>query len=1156
MHRPFVLLICTATFAAAQSTTGAVTGGVADPSGAAIPNAKLTATEERTRLSFETVSDAQGEYVFPALRSGVYRIEAEAGGFRKLVRAGIQVRVNDRLRVDLAMALGAVNETVEINGATPLVESQSGAIGTVIENRKIVDLPLNNRNPFQLALLSPGVIPSPAFGNAFNSSANFIINGNRGNTSEILIDGITNSVPAANPIVVVSLFPSPDALEEFKVQTNGYAAEFGRSGGGIINMVLKSGTNWYHGVVYEFLRNSKMDANDFFSNRAGRAIPPFKRNQFGATLGGPVRKDHLFFFVNYEALRERARDQVNGTVPTEAERQGNFSLSRQLLGANCVPVQLFDPTTTRANPAGGFLRDPFPGNILPANRLDRAGSRIVTFFPAADTAGANCTGINNFLSNKVNSINTNEVDAKVDWAPSVNNKFILGLGWRSRVDTPPNHYGNAADSRNFRGDNFPARSLRLEFNRTQTPTLLMQFRFGITRFERYFDSNAPADFSMTQLGLPAALDQQLTRPFGFPLVTSAGFLGLGKTNQFLDQRGTSYTWTANATRIAGKHQLKSGLEYRINQSLEGVGTDASGSYTFDRTYSQGPNPTAPAVDRGHAIASMLLGTTTSGQAGILPKVLTSNPYSALYFQDDYRVTKKLTLNLGLRWDVEKGRTERFKQLSFFDFDAPSPIAAGAGIANLRGGLRFVGVDGNPERQFNTDWNNFAPRFAFAYSVNPATVVRGGYGFFYLPYIGAAAGWASGINGFLSFTPQTASLDGLRPADPLSNPFPNGLQRPTAPTSGLATNLGQDFGASGRDGAVDRGARVAYSQQWNLNIQRQLPGSIALEGAYVGNKGTKLTDGPLGPQLNQLTPEQLQQGNQLLQLTANAFRPFVRTGPLAQANVTRAQLLRPYPQFLNVYNFRPAAGSSIYHAFQARAEKRYSNGLTLLASFTGGKLIEDTSQTVGFLGSAPTHQNVYDRRASRSLASQDVSRRIVLSYVYDLPFGRGKAFGNRIPKAADAIVGHWQINGILSFSNGVPLAISNAQNNSQSFSAVQRPNVNGRNPSLDGSRPIDEKLPRWFDTSVFSQPAAFTFGNAGRVMPNVRADGVHNWDFSLFKAIPLREKLRLEFRAEFFNFTNTPQFAPPGQAFGNAAFGVVNAQFNAPRQVQFGLKLYY
>ncbi len=1139
----------------AQSFTGAIAGAVTDPSGGAVPNARVKAVEESSNLVTETQSDLRGGYRFPSLRPGSYRLEGEASGFRKLVYPNIEVRVNDSLEINLTMTLGPVSESIEVVATPPLVESQTGSIGNVIENKKIVNLPLNQRNPFQLTILSPGVVPGPNFGNEFNNSANFLINGNRGNTSEMLIDGITNSVPAANPILVVSLFPSPDALEEFKVQTNGYAAEFGRSGGGIVNMVVKSGTNRYHGVVYEFLRNSRFDANDFFSNRAGRSLSSFKRNQFGFSAGGPIVRDKAFFFFNYEALRARSRDQATGTVPTALERQGDFSQSRQLVGGNCVPVQLFDPATTRSNPAGGFIRDAFPGNVVPSIRMDRVGTKIVTYFPNPSSAGAACTGLNNFLSNKASAISTNEIDMKFDWAPTSKSKYTAGLGWRSRVDTPPNHYGNVAAT-TLTSDNMPARSLRLEYNRTQSPTLLMQARFGVTRLERYYGPPAPPDFTLASLGLPAGLEQQMLKPIGFPVFSFAGYLGMGKGSQFLDQRGTSYTWSANVTKVAGQHQVKGGLEYRVNQSLEGVGRDTTGNFAFDRAFTQGPNPTAPAVDRGNPIASLLLGVSSSGQAGILPKVLTSNPYMGLYIQDDFRVSRKLTLSLGLRWDVEKGRKERFKQLSYFDFDAPSPIAQRVGLPNLRGGLRFVGVDGNPSRQFDTDLTNFAPRFSFAYSPTPRSVLRGGYGIFFLPFIGSAAGWASGINGFMAYTPQVNSLDGLRPADLLANPFPKGLQVPTAPGSGLLTNYGQDFGASGRDGAIDRSARVGYSQQWNFNVQRELPGKISLELAYVGNKGTKLTDGPLGPQLNQLTVEQLRMGSQLLQLVPNPFQGFAQTGPLAQATVTRAQLLRPYPQFLSLYNFRPALGSSVYHAFQARLEKRYSKGLTLLASFTGGKLIEDTSQTVDFLGPAPTHQDVYDRRADRSLASQDISRRLVLSYVYDLPFGRGKAFGGRLPRPADLVLSNWQLNGILTLSTGLPLVMTNAQNNSQSFSAVQRPNVNGKNPNLAGGRSTEEKLARWFDTGVFSQPAPYTFGNGPRVMPNLRADGMRGWDFSVFKNFPIREAVRAELRVEMFNFTNSPIFGRPGTALGNAQFGVISGQANAPRQLQFGLKLYY
>lgn len=1138
-----------------QSTTGAIVGTVADPSGAAVPGVRIAAIEERTNFREQSVSGEDGGYAFPSLRPGQYRIETEAQGFRKLVRGGIELRINDRLRVDLELQIGAMTESVQVTAAAPLVESESGAVGAVIENRKIVNLPLNARNPFQLASLSPGVVPGSNFGDAFNTSANLIINGNRGNTSEIMIDGITNSVPAANPIVVVAMFPSPDALEEFKVQTNGYAAEFGRSGGGMINMVIKSGTNGFHGAIYEFLRNSRMDANNFFSNRQGQSIGVFKRNQFGASVGGPIIRDKAFFFVNYEGLRERSRSQMTGTVPTERERVGDFSSSGAVLAGRCTPIQIFDPFTTRANPAGGSIRDAFPGGVIPASRQDAVGRRLVDYYPKPTSAGAECTAINNFFSSRTQPLDANQMDLKFDWWASAANKLTLGAAWRTRTAFEPNHYDNIAATGIVNGDHMPSQGIRLEYNRTHSPSFLLQGRFGITRLERYHDPNVEEGFSLTDLGFPAALANAAQAPVGFPVVTAAGYMGLGKGSQHLIQAGTSYTWTGSATKISGGHTLKAGIDYRINQSAESVGIDTSGRYGFNRNFTQGPNPNQPAADRGNAIAGMLLGVVSSGQIGVLPAVFTSNPYMGLYLQDDWRVSRRLTLNVGLRYELEKGRSERYNRLSYFDFDAPSPVAQQVGIPSLRGGLRFVGADGAPKRQFDTDWNNFAPRFGFAYTVNAKTVVRGSYGIFYLPFIGAASGWASGINGFLSYTEMVSSLDGLSPADLLSNPFPRGILQPTAPGSGLATSLGQDFGASGRDGAIDRGNRVGYSQQWNFNVQRELPGNLSVEAAYVGNKGTKLTDGPLGHQLNQLTVEQLALGTQLQRLVPNPFRNIVSVGPLAQPTVTQGQLLRAYPQFLGLYNFRPASGSSIYHAFQLRADKRFSSGLTLLFSFTGGKLIEDTSQTVGFLGASPTHQDVYNRRASRSVASQDISRRLVLSFIYDLPFGRGKALAGNLPRFADVLFGNWQVNGIATFSTGIPLALTNAQNNSQSYSAVQLPNVSG-SPVLEDGRSTDEKLARWFDTTVFSQPAPFTFGNTGRVLPNVRMDGIRSLDFSLFKNFPIDESRRVEFRGEFFNLTNTPRFGLPGQALGNAQFGVVNGQANGPRQVQLGLKVYF
>ncbi|MGH9160150.1 MAG: TonB-dependent receptor domain-containing protein, partial [Vicinamibacteraceae bacterium] len=1065
--------------------------------------------------------------------------------------------VNDRLRIDLRLNVGEATESVSVSGAAPLVETESGALGSVIENRKVRDLPLNTRNAFQLASLSAGVIPSPAFGDLFNSSANLMINGARGNTSEMLIDGITNSVPAANPILVASMFPSPDAVQEFKVQTNSYAAEYGRSAGGIVNMVIKSGTNQLEGVAYEFLRNSALDANDFFANRAGTELGSFKRNQFGGALGGPIISDRAFFFVNYEGLRQRPQTTLTATVPTEAERRGDFSQSRKRLSdGTCAPVEIFDPFSTRPNPAGGgFIRDPFPNNVVPLDRQDPVGQRIVDFFPAPNVAGDACTGANNFFSSKTSALDTDQIDVKLDWVPGSKDKVSLGLASRRFENTPPNFYENIADTRVFTGDSIPSRSLRLQYDRIQSPTLLMTARVGVTRLDREWSTNAPAGFSLTELGFPASLDSQLVAPLDFPNFSFTNYASLGRGGGFLDQVGTSYTTAFSLTNVRGRHTLKSGVDFRINQSSEVVGADTSGAFSFSRAFTQGPDPNLPGPDRGDAVAGLLLGVPSSGGANIVPGVYTTSRYLGLYIQDDFKVTSKLTLNLGLRYDLETPRTERDDQLSFFDFNTPSPIAEEVGIPDLHGGLRFVGVDGNPSSQFDTDRNNVAPRLGFAYALSPTMVLRGGYGIFYTQCVCTASGWASGISGFIQATEMATSRDGVRPNDLLSNPFPSGTAQPTAPDSGLLTSLGQSLGATGRDGAIDRGNRVGYSQQWNVGLQRELGGNIVVELAYAGSRGVKLADGPLGHQINQLSSEQLALGTDLQELVPNPFQPYVETGPLSQLEISRAQLLRPFPQFLNVFNFRPASASSIYHAVQARVEKRFSHGLTFLAAYTAGKLIDDSSQAVGFLGPAPTHQDVFNRDASRSLSAQDVSQRLVGSVVYELPVGRDKALGSTMHPLVDAILGNWQINGILTLATGVPLAIVNAENNSESFSAVQRPNIDGH-ASLAGNRSTGEQLAQWFDTSVFSQPAPFTFGNAPRVLPNVRADGISNLDFSLFKRFRIMDDRRVELRAEVFNLFNHSQFAAPGQVFGNPTFGVVNSLANNPRQIQLALKVYF
>jgi hypothetical protein len=501
--------------------------------------------------------------------------------------------------------------------------------------------------------------------------------------------------------------------------------------------------------------------------------------------------------------------------------------------------------------------------------------------------------------------------------------------------------------------------------------------------------------------------------------------------------------------------------------------------------------------------------------------------------------------------LENGRDERFNQLSWFDFNAKSPLAGSVpGYPNLQGGLRFVGIDA--DRQFDLDRNNFGPRAGLAYSLNSKTVLRSGYGIFYLPYVGAATGGAAGTNGFLANSRWVSSLDGLTPLNYLSNPFPQGLDLPTGSSQGLLTSVGQDL-AGARDGAIERGSAVGYAQQWNLNLQRELPGRVSVEMAYAGSKGTFLPDE--GWQLNQLTATQLALGPALQQLVPNPFAGTITSGPLASPTVSRAQLLRPYPHFLNVKNFKPSSASSTYHGFQLRVQKQFAQGLNLLMSYSSGKVITDSDGTAGQAAALLTaHQDSYNRRASRSISAEDVSQRFVLSYVWDLPFGKGKRVGGTWPTWVNHIAGNWQVNGITTFATGTPLEIT-APNTSQSFSDVMRPNVTG-NPALDANRSIDEKLAKWFDTSVFTQPAPFTFGNGPRTLPNVRSDGISNFDFSLFKVFPMGEKRFLQLRGEFFNVFNTPEFGLPGRTLAAAGFGTVANQANTPRQAQIGLRLVF
>jgi hypothetical protein len=521
-------------------------------------------------------------------------------------------------------------------------------------------------------------------------------------------------------------------------------------------------------------------------------------------------------------------------------------------------------------------------------------------------------------------------------------------------------------------------------------------------------------------------------------------------------------------------------------------------------------------------------------------------YFAGYVQDDIKVSGRLTLNIGLRYDYETPRMERFDRLSWFEFDKPNPIGPQVGMPNLKGGLGFAGVNGNPRGWNNPDRNNFAPRFGFAYQLGTRTVLRGGYGIMYLPGGTNDNGYGAGQEGFSVTSSLVNSADGgLTPFTLLSDAFATGVVQPTGSSQGLLTELG--LGIRGDP----RWVRTGYVQQWNFNIQRELPGHILIETGYVGSRGVKI---PITFQMNQLPDQYLPMGSRLLQQVTNPFFGIVTSGTLSQPTVTLGQLLRPFPQFTGLSFNQNDAGSSVYHAFQARVEKRFARGLSFLLSYTAAKLISDTDSLKAFVGNdfSPGNQDNNNLRLERAVPPQDVPQRLVLSYVYELPFGKGKRFLNG-SKLASVVAGGWTVTGITTFQSGRPLALNTATNNTNSMGGGSRPNNNGHSANL----PADQRtLNRWFDTSVFSQPDPFTFGNTGRLLPDVREPGISNFDFSTQKNFALTERIRLQFRGELFNIFNTPQFGRPGTTFGNPQFGVISSQANSPRQIQFGLKLLF
>ncbi len=1124
--RCLVLALALCAGLAGQAITGSITGTVTDATGAVVPGAGVTVVNTETNARTAVQADAGGNYTATLLPRGQYRLEVSATGFKHFVREGIVLQVQQTARIDVQLAVGEVAESVLVTADAARLETESATLSKVVDNRVITNMPLNTRNVYSLVFLAPGV--TGTIGNNYGEMR-YSVNGARQRTMDTLIDGVTAAHPTVNGFAGISVFPSVDAIEEFKLLTADFPAEFGRSLGSVLNIVFKSGTNRHHGSVYEFLRNSELDSNNFFDNRRGQALASFKRSQFGGMASGPVKKDKTFFLFSFEGLRERSASNTVFTVPTALERGGDFSQTR---AANGQMIQIFDPFSTRRNPSGtGFIRDAFAGNVVPTARLDPVAVNATKYYPQANTTPTGVTNQNNFANSASRPLNVTQSDYRVDHMISPAQRIFGRYSTRLNEDAPPTFFPKdltVAEGRIVQEDH--VHGAVVDYANTLSPTTVLNTRLGFAR-TLYVYNNQGLGFVPSSLGLPKYIDYAVDHPM-FPGFSASGYRGLGggdhRNNAFM-----SYSAVASLSKVHGKHTLKFGTDSRMLRVHVFESRSAS-EYSFGAGMTQGPNPSQASSTAGNGYASMLLGTGSGGSLQQNYKnVATQSFYIAGYVQDDWRVSPTLSLSLGLRWDIDTPRSERYNRTNYFDPLVQTPAAQA--IPGITGGLVYVGVDGRPRTQFERDINNFAPRFGLSWRFLPNTVLRLGYAHVFGPSQQAAAG-TIGTMGFRTDNTWVTSLDGITPNNLLKDPYPQGFAPTLGASLGVMTQFGNAIEATTRD------IVAPHVQQINVNLQRELPANTLLEVAYVMTRGFYLhRNDEGGLSLNQLDPQYMALGSRLNEQVDNPFYGKFSGGVLASARTSRAQLLRPYPQFTNVIPIYSVGATNSYNALQVSFSKRFSHGLGFQGYYAWAKNLD--------LGMS--HQNSYDIRASKAVSDIDVAHRFTTGYVYELPWGRGRKWGSGWSKVLDLAVGQWQVNGITTFAVGTPIGIS-ASNTAGIFNMAIRANNNGKSAKLSG--PVHQRLNAYFDKSVFSQPAPFTFGNVGTRLPDVRVDGARHFDLSLFKEFALAERFKLQFRAEALNAFNTPRFSGPNTSVTSSSFGVITGQSNAPRQIQFGLKV--
>jgi hypothetical protein len=1149
-----------------QAASGTIHGTVSDATGAVIPDAAVTAISSDQGFQREENTNQQGEYAFTLLPPGHYSLRVQKQGLGTYTHTDLALEVGQTLEVPVTLTLASANQRVEVTGGVPLLNTSDANVSTEINQQAVLDLPLNQRNVFGLVFLNSAVTNQALTQWTGGTSSNqpnadqditFLnFGGSRFGDTEFLLDGHWDIDGQWGGIMYV---PGVDETQEFRLQSNSFSAQYGFSSGNVVDVVTKSGNNQYHGDAFEFLRNNDLDANNFFANAAGIPRQHFERNQFGGTLGGPVYIPHLysghdktFFFVDYEGLRAASPVTTELTVPTAANRNGDFSsllggpVGTDALGRPILAGAIYDPYSTRTITAGqvdpvtglvatssGTIRDPFPGNIIPQARWDKLASTLLPFWPKPTNAAA----FNNFAESAASPQQQDAFTVRIDQNIGDKSRLFGRFSKKNEFKTGDVALYGASDAGGpgvKNGDN--RWDLGLGYTRTISQSLVMSANLG---WNRWIETNVAqgSPFNVTQLGWPNSLN------IGggvFPSVDVNGYAGLGSGAPQIAPR-EDRTLSLDFTQVHGKHLFTFGFDL-FDQYYNNL-SPGNATLNFGANLTAGPDPYNPTANTGFGLASFLLGAGT-GTFDETGSQTSNKKYFAWYFQDDWKLTPKLTLNLGLRYEFQTSPTDRFNTLSWFDPTAVNPISATAGVP-APGELVFTGGS-NGRDVIEPNYINFAPRFGFAYHPFNKVVVRGAYGIFYPAAMSLAVD--ANLNGFSQNTPWTSTAsNGVNIIDPASQAFQSGLLPLQGSSQGALTDVGLNVNA------IQHKWRSPYVQDWTLGVQYALTNHDTIEAQYVGNHGIRLpVSGSVN--INQIPDKDLSLG--VSALTAPVTNPFYglitsSSCSLDQATVEYGQLLRPFPEFCNVSSEQLPIGFDTYNAMMLTWTHRFSHGLQLLASYTRSKWLDDTTGNAAWSWGASNNEFRDNNNIAldKSVDASDVPNSMVLSLIYQLPFGHGRTYGSNLNKVVDAFAGGWQVAGIGTFRSGVPLSITSNENTTYSFGGNQNPDLL-RNPTI--SNPT---VNQWFDTTAFAYAAPLTFGTSPRNNAALRGPGTNNWDLSLEKYFTLTERFRLQFRGEFFDALNHPRLLNPDTGLGDPAFGTIQGAF-APRDVQFALKLYW